>query len=298
MMKSKRYSRNSAKTGLLLLSFCLLPLLFFGCTSNTEPTFIKENTAEAIREICESEYDIRIETKLVGETVWVYLPVEDILQETEKPQKYSEKFEIALLEDRFYSDSLQLAYSIKSIPETQKTQQVEYNKSVSEKLNSVWKVLRRVILSMDRRRPDMPKFYCVITADIKNGFEIVDLLYYLDLKKVSYQFISWGEYQHRSIQEVIQSPEIFSDTYGMHVNYKDITWKDFLAAQIKHRIRLKFQKPEVAEDADIDKEILKVVVYTLKTYDYRNFNTVEIENVLTNNKITLNQGAIWARPIE
>ena len=298
MMRLKRYSRNSAKTGLLLFSLSFLFLLFLGCTSSTEPTFIKENVAESIQEICEAEYDIRIETKLVGETVWVYLPVEDILQEAEKPQKYSEKFEIGLLDNRFYSDSLQLAYSIKSIPETQKNQEVEYNKSVSEKLNNVWKVLRRVILSMDHRRADIPKFYCVITADIKNGFEIVDVFYYLDLKKVSYQFISWGEYQHRAIQEVVQSPEIFADTYGLHVNHKDITWEDFLTAQIKHRIRLKFQKPEVKEDADIDKEILKVVVYTLKTYDYRDFRTVEIENLLTKNKITLNQAAIWARPTE
>jgi hypothetical protein len=297
MTRLKRSSRNSAKTG-LLLSFCLLSLLFFGCTSSTEPTFIKENVAESIREICEAEYDIRVETKLAGETVWVYLPVEDILQETDKPQKYSEKFEIGLLENAFINDSLKLAHSIRSIPETEKTQEVEYNKSVAEKLNNVWKVMRRVILSMDQKRPDVPKFYRIITADIKNGFEIVDTIYYLDLKKVSYQFISWGEYQHRAIQEVVQSPEIFADTYGLHLQYKDITWEDFLAAQITHRIRLKFQKPEVKHDADIDKEILKVIVYTLKTYDYRDFRNVEIANLITNNKITLNQGAIWARPIE
>jgi len=297
MMRLKQYSRNSAKTG-LLLSFCLSSLLFFGCTSSTEPTFIKENAAESIREICEAEYDIQVKTKLVGDSVWVYLPVEDILQETEKPQKYSEKFEIGLLQNAFISDSFKLAHSIKTIPETEKTQQVEYNKEVAEKLNNVWKVLRRVILSMDRRRPDIPKFYRVITADIKNGFEIVDTIYYQDLKKVSYQYISWGEYQHRAIQEIAQSPEIFADTYGLHVQYKDITWEDFLSSQITHRIKLKFQKPEVGHDADIDKEILKVIVYTLKTYDYRDFRNVEVANLLTNNKITLNQGAIWARPTE
>jgi hypothetical protein len=151
---------------------------------------------------------------------------------------------------------------------------------------------------MDNTRPDIPKFYCVITADIRNGFELIDTFYYLDLKKVTYQFISWGEYQHRAIQEVVQSSEIFADTYGLHVKYKDITWEDFLAAQIKHRIKLKFQKPEVGQDADIDKEIIKAIVYTLKTYDYRNFRIVEAANLLTNNKITLNQGAIWARPTE
>ncbi len=297
MTKLKLYSRSSTKAG-LPAKLCLLIFLICGCSSSTEPTFIKENIADSIREICESEYNLQIKTKLIGETVWVYLPVEEILEKSAKPEKYSEKFEIGLLEDRFRDDSLQLQYSIKTIPEIQKTQQVEYNKSVAEKMNNVWKVLRRVILSMDNARPDIPKFYCVITADIKNGFELIDTFYYLDLKKVSYQFISWNEYQHRAIQEIVQSSEIFADTYGLHVKYKDITWEDFLAAQIKHRIKLKFQKPEVGQDADIDKEIIKVIVYTLKTYDYRNFRIVESANLLKNNTITLNQGAIWARSTE
>jgi hypothetical protein len=296
-MRLKRYLKNSAKTG-RLLSFYFLSFLFFGCTSSTEPTFIKENIAESIREICEGEYNIQVKTRLVGETIWVYLPIEDLLKESDKAQKYTEKFEVGLLDNKFEDNSLQLEYSIKNTPEIEKTQQVDYNKSMAEKMNNVWKVIRRVILSMDRSRPDVPKFYCLITADIKNGFEIRDLCYYEDLKKVTYEFISWGEYQHRAIQDVIQSEEILGDTQGLHVQYKNITWKDFLSSQIIHRIKLKFQKPEVDKDADIDKEIIKVIVYTLKTYDYRDFTTVEINNLLTNNKITLNQGAIWARPTE
>jgi hypothetical protein len=298
MMRLKRYSRNSAKTGLLLLSFYFLSLLFLGCTSNTEPTYIKENAADSIREICEAEYKLEVRTKLVGETVWVYLPVEDFIQQSEKPQKYSEKFEVTFLENRFEGDSLQLQYYIKVIPETEKTQQAEYNKSVVEKIRNVWKVLYRVILSMDRNRPDIPKFYCVIIADIKNGVERRDTFYYQDLKKYLYQFISDDEYQHRAIQDFVQSEDILADTYGLHVKYKNISWEDFLPEQIKQRIRLKFQKPEVKQDADIDKEVLKVIVYTLKTYDYRDFKDVEITNLLTNNKVTLNQGAIWAGPTE
>ena len=299
MTRLKRYSRNSAKTGLLLLlSLYFLPLIYLGCSTNTEPTYITENAADSIREICEGEYKLQVRTKLVGETVWVYLPVEDLIQESEKPQKYSEKFEITFLEDRFDSGSLQLQHYIKIIPEAEKTQKAEYNKSAVEKIRNVWKVLYRVILSMDRNRPDIPKFYCVIIADIKNGVERRDTFYYQDLKQYLYQFISDDEYQHRSIQDFVQSEDILGDTYGVHVNYKDITWKEFLAAQIKQRIRLKFQKPEVKQDADIDKEIIKAIVHTLKTYDYRDFDEVEITNLLTNNKVTLNQGAIWDRSTE
>lgn len=68
--------------------------------------------------------------------------------------------------------------------------------------------------------------------------------------------------------------------------------------QIKHRIKLKFQKPEVDKNIDIDKEILKIIIYTIKTYDLRNFREVQLDNLVTENRVILNQAAVWARPTE
>jgi hypothetical protein len=45
-------------------------------------------------------------------------------------------------------------------------------------------------------------------------------------------------------------------------------------------------KPEVEKNADIDKEVTKIVAYTVKTYDFKNFSYVELNNLLTKNKIT------------
>jgi hypothetical protein len=75
--------------------------------------------------------------------------------------------------------------------------------------------------------------------------------------------------------------------------------EDFIAAQIRHRIKLKFQKPEVSGDyVDIDKEIIKIAVYTIKTYNFKDLSVVELNNLFTNNKLELNRQAIWERPIE
>lgn len=272
--------------------------LIAGCASSITPTYTKEEITTAIQDIVKSEYKLDVKTKLVGETLWIYLPVEDLIVKSDKPEKYIERFTIEQNKSEFKDDSLKLEYLIKMVPEKEMYQEYKYNKDVLAKTNHIWTVLRRVIFSMERSKKDEPKFYYLITADIKNGFEIKELSYYLDLKKVSYEFISFGEYQHRSIQDVNIAPEIVGDKEGIHINYKDVSLEDFILDQIKHRIKLKFQKPEVDKNADIDKEIIKVIVYTIKTYGFRDFSEVELNNLLTQNKIILNQAAVWARPME
>ena len=51
-------------------------------------------------------------------------------------------------------------------------------------------------------------------------------------------------------------------------------------------------------NADLDKEITKIVEHTLKTYDFKDFSIVELNNLLTNAKIILNRAAILENPTE
>jgi hypothetical protein len=297
-MKSRLSLKNSVRAGLNLF---IILYLVSGCSSSTAPTYLKEDITEAIQDICKNEYKIDVRTKLVGQTLWIYLPVEDIFVKADKPEKYSEKFNIETNQNEFQEDLLKIQYVIYPIlSEKEKYQEYKYNKTVLEKINNVWKVLRRVIFSMERLKTGEPKFFYLIIADIKNGFELQEITYSLDLKKVSYEFISWGEYQHRAIQETQIAPEIIGDKEGTHINYKEITLKDFILKQIDHRIKLKFQKPEVEVDKnfDIDKEILKIVVYTIKTYDFKDFNAVELNNLFTRDRTFLNKAAVWASSIE
>jgi len=295
MMRSRPSLRNLARTGLNLF---IITCLILGCSSSTKPTYLKENIERAIQDICSNEYNIDVKAKLVGQTLWIYTPVEDMLAKSDKPEKYLERFIIEDNRTAFKDGMLKLEYLIKVIPEKEKFQEYKYNKAVLEKINNVWKALRRVMFSMEHLKKGEPQFFSLVFADIKNGFETSEIFYYLDLKKVSYEFISWGEYQHRTIDETNISPDIIGDKEGLHLDYRDITLDEFIALQINHRIKLKFQKPEVDKNADIDKEILKVVIYTLKTYGFRDFTAAELNNLLTQNRIILNRAAILARPID
>lgn len=295
MMKLRLSLKNLARRG---LNLCIIACLLYGCSSSTAPTYRKEDIEKSIQNICKNEYKLDIKAKLAGSTLWIYLPVEGLIEKSDKPEKVTERFNIEQSKGEFADGILSLKYSIKPIPEQEKYQEYKYNKNVLENINSIWKVLRRVIFSMKCIKGEEPKFYSLIIADTNMGVQIKELLYYLDLKKVSYGYISWEEYQHRSIVDQDIAPELVQDKEGLHINYRDITFKEFLLAQIGQRIKLKFQKPEVDKNADIDKEVIKVIEYTLKVYDFKDFSAVELNNLLTQSRIILNRAAIWEKPIE
>ncbi len=291
-MKSRQFSRNSARTVLSVFFSCIL---LSSCTSSTEPTFTSANIEGSIHDICKQEYGIDTTVKRVGKTLWIYMPVEDMLVKMDKPEKYTEKFDVINNDVGFEARTFKLDYAIKAIPEKEKSQEYKYNKDVLEKLNNVWKVIRRVMFSLKKGDKNEPQFFSMVIADTKSGFEMKEVFYYIDLKKVSYSNISWGEYQHRAISDTDVSQAIIGDKTGQHIMYEDYTMEKFIALQIQHRIKLKFQKPEVAKNADIDKEVAKIVATTVKAYGLKDFDEVALNNMLTDAKATLNRAAVWAR---
>ncbi len=291
MMKSKLFSKSLVKAGLKLL-----PLILFlsACTSSTSPSFSREDIPREVKDICKKEYKLDLSTRLIGSTLWVYLPLEDIISKPAKPEKYIERF---LLEDQKNSLNekiLKVNYLIKPTVEKEKQQEITIDKSVNEKIFDVLQVIRRVLFSMDNSRNDKPLFFCIVTADIKNGLEIKQIFHLMDLKKLSYGLISQSEYQHRIIQDTAISAQIIGDKEGNHLDYREITLEEFIADQIQGRIKLKFQKPEVEKNADIDKEVLKIITYTLNAYGFKDFNLAEMTNLATGAKAILNQKAVFA----
>ncbi|MFA4888114.1 MAG: hypothetical protein WC628_00865 [Candidatus Omnitrophota bacterium] len=298
MTRLRLFLKNSTSTA--RNSLCLISLLlFFGCSSSIEPTYTKENIVESLANLCKNEYKVDVVIKLAGKTLWIYVPIDaDLIAKEDKPKKYSERFAIeenkSILKDGVFN----LEYKIKIVPEKELFQQYKYNKENIEKANSVWKALRRVIFSMKHQDRDGPYLFCMVTADIKNGYETKETFYYLDIKKVSYEFISWTEYQHRAVEDTSVGLEIIGDKEGRHITYKDISMGDFIAMQIQHRVKLKFQKPEVQQNADIDKEILKLAINTVRIYGFKDFSFLQLKNLLTENRIFLNRAAALSKPID
>ena len=289
MMKLKPSSKSLARIGLKLLPFILC---LSACSSSVTPSFLNENIANAVKDICLKEYKLDLVTKLVDQTLWVYLPLEDIVTKSEKPEKYIERFSIEDNKNLLDEGILSVSYAIKPIEEKETQQKMALDKLVNEKIFNVLQVIRRVLFSTDHSKINNPLFFCIVTADIKNGFQIKQIFHLSDLKKLSYGFISQTEYQHRIIQDTEVSPLIIGDREGTHLDYQNITLDNFIIGQIKNRIKIKFQKPEVERNADIDKEILKIITYTLNTYNFQNFTLLEMINLLNTKKAIFYRSAI------
>lgn len=296
-MRLKLSLRNSAKSGLFLNLLLVLSFLC-GCSISTTPTYTKDKLTTSIEDICKKEYGINVKAKIVGETLWVYLPLRNIIVKKDKPSKTTDIFEVKNLKEEFKDKAFKLEYTVKKVPPKETLDDSQINKDAADKIGNLWKVIRRVVFSLEHSKDPEPKFYCMVAADIKKGFEIKITAYYLDLKKVSYSLISSEEYQHRTIQDVNIDPAIIDDRRGVYLEYKDISMEEFIANQIIGRIKLKFQKPEVNKHADIDKEVLKIVLDVFKIYGFEDFDSVELSGKEKHLELLLNKVAIWEKAKE
>lgn len=303
-MKLRLSLRNSAKDALssnpphqlkillpiLLILTLLLPAL--SCNPNTSPTYTTENIVESLTTICKKEFSIRIVVNLAKQTLYVYLPLEEeIFIESDKPQEYLKLFEVTSIESSFHDDTISFGYNIKAIPEAKEAQNKKINPLVSKKMQQVFSALRRVLFSL-KHSEDGPKFFIIATADIKNGVEILETTYIDDFRKVLYGMLSWTEYQHRSLQDIKISLEAIGDLEGKHLEFRDVDFSEFLVEQIKQRLRIKFNRPEVEKGADIDREVLKSIKNVLEIYNFKEVNLLELNNLVTNNKVYLSRAAL------
>lgn len=293
-MKLRLSLRNSGKAARNSLIAALI-FLILGCFAPPGASYTIKNLSESLTEICKNEYNIPIVSKLQGQTLWVYIPLEEeLFIDTDKPQEYSKKFEVKSIDGSLAGGLINLDYGIQEIPEAKESQNKKFNPQAMDKINKIIRSLRRVVFSL-RNDGYEPKFFIVVTSDIKNGVELIETTYIDDLKKAFYGIISWSEYQQRSLQDIKVSLEAIGDFEGRHIKFQDIDFKEFLVEQIKQRIRLKFNRAEVEKGADIDKEVLKSIKNVLETYKFKDFLVLELKNLITDNKTSLSRAAVFEK---
>ncbi len=299
-MKSRRSLKNSVKAGLKLF---LAALLIAGCSPAASPTYTKEELEKSIQDTALKKHQIYCRARLNGYTLWVYLPVENIFAPLEKPEKSLERFEVDYNKATYHEEgdkngTLSMEYLIRPVPEKETPNlPYQYNKEVSKKIREVSGVVLRMLHESGYSRQEKIHFFCLVVADIKNGFEIKEIMYYPDLKKTYFQVFYSDEYSHRIIQDYNVAPQqIIGDKEGLHLGWEEITMRDFVMKQIEQRLRLKFRKPEVRQESDIDKEVIKTATYTIKAYSFKDFTSLEFDNLFNNKKIVLTREGVWGKP--
>ncbi len=268
MTKLKLSSKNSIKSALLFVS--IIPFILSGCSCPKEPTFKEKDIPNIIRGICKDEYGLNVTTQRKGNTLWVYAPVERILH-----KDYG------------------------------KDQDKIFDETISDKLRNILTTVGRVLISSD----DTPEFFALLASDIKLGIDYTIIGNVLDMKKSYADFIPWTEINRRYVIKFASAPEAIGDTSGFHFMPHEITMGWFLKEQIAQRIGAFFQSDEMrnyfkvskseGEFTDrififkysientartpkkikVRKEILKIVAYCIKTYEFTEFEGVVITDI-------------------
>jgi len=78
-MKSQKYSRNMAKNAIKSLIISSSLIILISCSVN--PTFSRKNIEETIERMCQDEFNISITAFLQGETIWIYAPFNNLVNE-------------------------------------------------------------------------------------------------------------------------------------------------------------------------------------------------------------------------
>lgn len=287
-MRLKPSLKNLGKVA-LLFSF-LVAILLYGCFDNPlEPTYKEKDIPYIVEKICKDEYNLDVTTKRTTTTLWIYAPLSKILHK-----------DYGIEEDKIFDEEM------------------------ADKLRNILTTIGRVLISSD----NTPEFFALLASDINLGLDYTLIGNVLDIKKSYAGFIPWTEANRRYVMKFKIAPEAIGDVTGAHLQFYDIRLTDFLAELIAQRIGAQFQEEErkkyfkieksegkfsndtfifeysikrileSPKEIDMRKEILDTVAYCVKTYEFRDFSFVEINDLITQDRLILSKAAIWARPME
>jgi hypothetical protein len=87
------------------------------------------------------------------------------------------------------------------------------------------------------------------------------------------------EYMLRYMTEMIGDEKFINNTNGGGLDFKEITWPEFIAKQITYRINFKYSRSDFPPVESDTKEILSIVNDTVSAYDFTDFDKVRLENL-------------------
>ncbi|MBI5024759.1 MAG: hypothetical protein HZC18_07165 [Candidatus Omnitrophica bacterium] len=277
------------KKSYFLLGICLiLPGLLAGCSRATPsaPRPLSEAHQKFLK-ICREEHKLKVVLKPLQNTLWIYVPFNDDLMKISstaegmrKSDTREERPAVKYLESVYSDRRFKITYDIH--PDKNYLQSPGYRLGYS---SAYQEISQQILTSVSRayfEPTDAPQFFVTVIADVKNGVEMENIFYLDDLKRyMAFGALPQEEFLKRSIYEARGKSDWIGDTQGRHLAYNEMTMPEFLAKQMSTRISFKFQKSSFPPSADTRGEILNAVVETLKSYNFTDFNYVELRDLNT-----------------
>lgn len=279
-----------------LLSMALCFIL--GCGS---PTEIKKLTAseahKKLLQLCKEDYGLEIVTKQLPNTMWIYLPMdEDLLSFKVDPQgpqnsdQAKESPSIYFIDGEFQNRTFNVSYDIGQSRSYAKSYgySTAYNEQFQRNQQNLLSAIHRAYANSENEQHESaeektPDFFVIVTADIKNGIAMKTIMYFKDMTRVFEDHSFYEEYTRRAISEYpMGHSNIIGDKEGNHIEYKDVTWPEFLMKQMIYRIQFKYQRSAFRPSERTKHELLSIVALTLDAYNFTDYNSVKLNDLHAN----------------
>lgn len=251
-------------------------------------------------DFCKKEGAVDITARQVGRTEWIYLaldePIFDVKADSSKddPKRKIMPFSLLSLETGFDNRTFTIRYDI--VPEVLSPEPTtygsSYNETYTKKRQLIYQGVQETFLNLakdEETRAAAPVFFVIIIADAKKGIATKSTFYLPDLKAYLAEAIPFEEYYLRESTEILGDEKLIGDRTGKNLKTYEVTWPDFLTAQIKTRVRFKFTQSDFKPTTDPDKEIIGIVANTLRFYPFQDFDAVILTNTREKRDMNFNK---------
>jgi hypothetical protein len=280
----------------------LLPLLLLTVIIMTSGCFPKEKIytpTEAEKKLaafCIKEGNLKVITKRLGLTLWIYVPVEDPIFEvkaspdTGKTERKIQPFSLLSLEAEFSEKYFKLNYDV--VPDVLAGEPMSYgsnyNEAYTKKRQLMYQALQESFFNAKGGAQDpAPQFVVIMIADITKGIATKSMLYLRDLRQYVTEVLPPTEYYMREANEIIGKQDLIEDKTGKNAPYAEVTWPYFLTEQIKTRIKYKFSGIDLPDDTVPATEIAKAAANTLRFYPFGDYTGVLLYDVRSKKELDL-----------
>lgn len=319
----------SLKKTSTLVIVCLSLGLLSGCSDLFKaPLYSQTQADEKFLKICKEEFGYDVIAKTAGNTQWIYMPIKEsifILKANKKTapppaEENKKKFAVQFLDGRFKDKNFFVEYDI--IPATKPPKDNGYGNTYSEeytkKQNNILTAISRAYVNVEKipgefefadparneqykklinshiQRQKAPDFFIVVIADITSGIETKGVFYLQDFTRYMTQEMPYEEYAKRYISEINGNEAIIGDLKGNHLEYKEISWEEFLTKQILNRITFKYQTSDFPPGDNTPVEISRIVAEATTAYNFNYFSGLKLLDLRTNDTYLFDKSQLSA----
>ncbi|MBF0385821.1 MAG: hypothetical protein HQL27_08130 [Candidatus Omnitrophica bacterium] len=265
--------------------FLLAVFFAFACNPSSNKTKAPVSPQEKLSGILKDELKLEMVIKQAGKTLWLYYPREESFiilsagdEEASVSKEYKESLSVNFLDTTFDGKTFKVDYDIGSVKAYEKNYgyTTGYQESFRQEQQNILSSVYRSFAD-EKTKPD---FVVLVVTDITLGLEMTTYMAFNDLLR-AFQDMSFGEeYTRRIVMETPKGSKSFiGDKKGRHLDFRELTWGEFLAKQITYRVQYKYTRSAFRPGPDTEKELLNIIIEAISAYDYIGFSEVVLSDL-------------------